>query len=68
MFDAIRVAESAPSQIKNLVVGVFAADTSTDEGAKPAFDAATAKVIAAAGGADNAAHAIARAEFDASTG
>lgn len=68
MFDAIRVADKAPSQIKNLVVGVFAADTSADPNAKPAFDSATAKVIAAAGGADNAAHAIARAEFDASMG
>lgn len=68
MFDAIRVVETAPSQIKNLVVGVFAADTSVDENAKPAFDAATAKVIAAAGGADNAAHAIARPEFEGSMG
>lgn len=68
MFDAIRVVDKAPSQIKNLVVGVFAADTSADENAKPAFDSATAKVIAGAGAADNAAHAIARAEFDASTG
>jgi leucyl aminopeptidase len=68
MFDAIRVVESAPSQTKNLIVGVFAADTSVDENAKPAFDAATAKVIAAAGGSDNAAHAIARPEFEGSMG
>lgn len=68
MFDAIRVVEKAPSQVKNLVVGVFAADTSADENARPAFDAATARVIAAAGGADNAAHAIGRAEFDGSMG
>ena len=61
MFDAIRVVEKAPSQVKNLVVGVFAADTGADENARPAFDAATARVIAAAGGADNAAHAIGRA-------
>ncbi|HEX8876544.1 MAG TPA: leucyl aminopeptidase family protein [Phycisphaerales bacterium] len=68
MFDAIRVVEKAPSQIKNLVVGVFAADTSADESARPAFDAATARVIAAAGASDNAAHAIARAEFEGSMG
>ena len=68
MFDAIRVVEKAPSQIKNLVVGVFAADAAADENAKPAFDAAPAKVIAAAGGADNAPPPTARAEVAGSFG
>ncbi|MBN8598724.1 MAG: leucyl aminopeptidase family protein [Planctomycetes bacterium] len=66
MFDSIRYSAKS-SKTATLVVGVFASDSKTP-GTKPTLDAATARIVAAAGASDAVKSAISRPEFEGAMG